>query len=258
MHSSLGIRSTLKKQALKHNVIDRDKVLIPPGWDSWGKIRVLREGFDVEGTSSGWTVDISASPRAATNGHVDGSLIRNGHADNTVTEGTVLPLYEATVPKPSSSTYSVSDQKPQIEISVPNMQTFLASQQETLAHLAAEDEASSPSAFATNTTSTSLSSHERTAEHIGPIQVNMGGIQVDADDVVRKLQSHSRRDASSTSSSKDSEAETPKGKGEGASMSTPDMKAQNEALQSFFSGLMKRGASNSPRGTPGKGKEGGK
>ena len=82
----------------------------------------------------------------------------------------------------------------------------------------------------------------------------MGGIQVDADDMVRKLQSQSRRDVSSSSSSKDVEVETPKGKKEGASISTPEMKAQNEALQSFFSGLVKRGASNTPRVTPGKGK----
>ena len=34
-------------------------MLVPPGWDSWGKIRVLSEKFDVEGISNGWSVDIS-------------------------------------------------------------------------------------------------------------------------------------------------------------------------------------------------------
>ncbi|WVW81249.1 hypothetical protein I302_103240 [Kwoniella bestiolae CBS 10118] len=28
------------------NVLDRDAVMVPSGWDSWGKINVLREGFD--------------------------------------------------------------------------------------------------------------------------------------------------------------------------------------------------------------------
>ncbi|KAK6904682.1 hypothetical protein I203_105498 [Kwoniella mangroviensis CBS 8507] len=28
------------------NVLDRDAVMVPSGWDSWGKIKVLREGFD--------------------------------------------------------------------------------------------------------------------------------------------------------------------------------------------------------------------
>ncbi|KAJ3044642.1 hypothetical protein HDV00_001568 [Rhizophlyctis rosea] len=34
---------------LRARVLDRDTVLVPSGWDSWGKIRVLREGFDCEG-----------------------------------------------------------------------------------------------------------------------------------------------------------------------------------------------------------------
>ncbi|KAL9637906.1 MAG: hypothetical protein Q9164_001901, partial [Protoblastenia rupestris] len=258
IHSSLGIHSMLKKQALKHNVIDREKVLVPPNWDSWGKIRVLREGFDVEGVSSGWSLDISAPPVASMKGHTENGVAKNGDTDSSKAEGNILPIYESTVPNRSSA-ISSKNQKPTIEVSVPSMQTFLASQQETIARLAAEEENSSnsastatSSAFNTNTTSTSLSSHERIAEHIGPVQVNMGGIQVDADDMVRKLQSQSRRDVSS-SSSKDAEVETPKGKKEGASISTPEMKAQNEALQSFFSGLVKRGASNTPRVTPGKG-----
>jgi hypothetical protein len=45
---------------LKPNVIDRDQVFIPSGWDSWGKIRVLREGFDVEGVCGGWSVDLAS------------------------------------------------------------------------------------------------------------------------------------------------------------------------------------------------------
>ncbi|KAJ3049472.1 hypothetical protein HK097_009531, partial [Rhizophlyctis rosea] len=36
---------------LRARVLDRDTVLVPSGWDSWGKIRVLREGFDCEGMS---------------------------------------------------------------------------------------------------------------------------------------------------------------------------------------------------------------
>jgi dynein light intermediate chain 1, cytosolic len=41
-------------------VVDRDRVFVPYGWDSWGKIRVLREGFDVEGVCGGWSVDIAS------------------------------------------------------------------------------------------------------------------------------------------------------------------------------------------------------
>ena len=34
---------------LKSQVIDRDSVMVPIGWDSWGKIKALRDEFDVEG-----------------------------------------------------------------------------------------------------------------------------------------------------------------------------------------------------------------
>lgn len=39
-------------------VVERDTVLVPAGWDSWGKIRVLREGFDCEGASTEWDDDL--------------------------------------------------------------------------------------------------------------------------------------------------------------------------------------------------------
>ncbi len=45
---SIGIQSLLKRETVKHNVIDRDKILISPNWGSWGKIRILREGFEME------------------------------------------------------------------------------------------------------------------------------------------------------------------------------------------------------------------
>jgi dynein light intermediate chain 1, cytosolic len=47
-------------ELLKPNVVDRDHVFVPSGWDSWGKIRVLRDGFDVEGVCEGWSVDIAS------------------------------------------------------------------------------------------------------------------------------------------------------------------------------------------------------
>lgn len=108
VHSSLGIHSLLKKSNLKHNVTDRDKILIPPNWDSWGKIRVLREGFDVEGVSTGWSFDIQLpSPSTTTenlepqNGIVNGETHREDSEPNSPTiEGSVLPQYEETIKDP--------------------------------------------------------------------------------------------------------------------------------------------------------------
>ena len=241
----------LKKQALKHNVIDREKILVPPNWDSWGKIRVIREGFDVEGVSSKWGIDISYHP---SNDKGDNAENKGNVNVEAPTDGSpVVELYQGTITDPYASQRAAARKKPTIEVTVPTMQAFLASQQETLARLNTEDEKTASSAtstsstFSANTTGTAQSTHDRMADQIGPVQVNMGGIQVDADDVVKKLQTQSRKAAG-----KEEGESTPKGKGEGANMSTPDMKAQNESLKNFFSELTKRTASNSQRGTPSK------
>ena len=106
-------------------------------------------------------------------------------------------------------------------------------------------------------------------DQIGPVQVNMGGIQVDAEDMLRKLKSSNQRsDSSNIKPAAESGGVGDGGvTGEVASPSPPssasaaaaagavatperEMKAQNEALNQFFTGLMKRGASGSPRNTP--------
>src|SRR5205809_948339 len=45
----------------KAHVVDRDNVMVPSGWDSWGKIRVSKEGFDCEGLLKGWDLDMNYS-----------------------------------------------------------------------------------------------------------------------------------------------------------------------------------------------------
>lgn len=72
----------------------------------------------------------------------------------------------------------------------------------------------------------------------------MGGIQVDADDMLKKLRS--RKEGA------EGDSRTPEANTEKANKSPDDMKRENEALNSFFAGLMKRGASGTPRGTPAK------
>ncbi|KAI9882592.1 MAG: Phosphatidylinositol 3,5-bisphosphate-binding protein [Watsoniomyces obsoletus] len=64
LHSLLQISSPLlKRHSLKHNVIDRDRVLIPPNWDSWGKIQALDPKFDVERVNKGWMADLAQQNR---------------------------------------------------------------------------------------------------------------------------------------------------------------------------------------------------
>ncbi|KAK4692775.1 dynein cytoplasmic 1 light intermediate chain, partial [Lecanoromycetidae sp. Uapishka_2] len=240
---------TILMKPLKHNVIDRDKILVPPNWDSWGKIRVLREGFDVEGTSSGWSVDIQGPLQATSvsqeeSGEADAAVSDQAPSEAT-SESAVLATYESTILKPRNLNDSNPlHSTPTIEVSTKSTQEFLAAQLETINSLQAEDERVAAASKTPGSTSFSTRSHdERVNEHIGPVQVNMGGIQVDADDMLKKLKNREREDVSEQPLDPASVA---------ASKSPDEQKAENEKLSSFFAGLMKRGTSGSPRGTPGK------
>jgi dynein light intermediate chain 1, cytosolic len=191
----------LKKQALKTNVFDRDKVVVPPNWDSWGKIRVLREGFDVEGINTGWSIDIeeSRSSRAS-----DGEVNREfGYDQPEEKPGGALAVYEATIRDPGNGILptpntEVNGQK--LDVKSMDTQDFLASQLEILERIRRQEAES-----AGNDNKRQISSHKtsgsegeiggdsgvieegRVSEHIGPVQFNMGGIQVDADDMLQRL-----------------------------------------------------------------------
>jgi len=44
----------------KPNTLDRDHIVVPAGWDSWGKITVLRDGFDAKLWGEAWVQDLEA------------------------------------------------------------------------------------------------------------------------------------------------------------------------------------------------------
>jgi len=45
----------------KPNTLDRDHIVVPAGWDSWGKISVLRDGFDAKSWGEAWERDLDDS-----------------------------------------------------------------------------------------------------------------------------------------------------------------------------------------------------
>ncbi|TFY82754.1 hypothetical protein EWM64_g1248 [Hericium alpestre] len=45
----------------KPNTLDRDRIVVPAGWDSWGKIAVLRDGFDAKGWGEAWERDLESA-----------------------------------------------------------------------------------------------------------------------------------------------------------------------------------------------------
>jgi dynein light intermediate chain 1 len=49
----------------KSNTLDRDRIVVPAGWDSWGKIAVMREGFEARLWGEAWERDLDASGETA-------------------------------------------------------------------------------------------------------------------------------------------------------------------------------------------------
>ncbi|MCJ1423266.1 hypothetical protein MMC29_001148 [Sticta canariensis] len=238
IHSMLGIYSQLKKQTLKHNVIDRDKILIPPNWDSWGKIRVLREGFDVEGTSRGWSIDIQPhslpgmESSAMGKGHMPTASSRSGK------QGHVLPKYEDFI-KEQSRNGDTNPAAPNqgVEVETVNTQDFLARQLEIMERLKAEEEKSqeakesgapSDRPLVGKGSGPAVDRPNLVDEHIGPVQFNFGGIQVDSDGRSKRPKDQVESIGFETD-------------GQSQSTSTLSRKTQNEALADFFADLMKRG-----------------
>ena len=330
IRSSLGIHSLLQRNPLKHNVIDRDKILVPPNWDSWGKIRVIREGFDVEGTSNQWSVDIQEPPRvpksilselagetipadAKSNGalapHSEPQRRLSNQAEGTddpQASPSVLP-YEQTIQDPNrhrSSALrlgagSTGPAKLEDGIDTPcqDTQEFLGGQLQVLDRLKAEDEHAVRQKEAQNkgrtgsaaagagdrtpgvlsrgdsqqTLSTSAAGaggRDRVNEHIGPVQFNMGGIQVDADDALKSIRERSSAAAAggagtSGAASDDAGLASPSlaggypgassgavsPGGAGAADGDGGPNAENEKLRNFFAGLMSRGGTASPGST---------
>jgi dynein light intermediate chain 1 len=206
IHSTLGIKSLLKQEQLRHNVTDRDRVLVPPNWDSWAKIRILREGFDVEGVSERWSIDIEI-PRhmRIANGQAP-AVPENGEAEAepepspVIEEGEDGPsatsIYEDTIRNPETDfpLSGLSKQANGVEVTSKDPQGFLGEQVTLLEQLRREDENEAAMKAARKESDTPAArtySEEASGvveEHIGPVQFNMGGIQVNADEMVKRLQ----------------------------------------------------------------------
>ncbi|KAL8286183.1 hypothetical protein RQP46_004671 [Phenoliferia psychrophenolica] len=79
------------------NAVDRDQILVPTGWDSWGKIRILRDRYDTDAVSKGWDLDMdNERDRLASAGGA-----RGGEEDRVDEEGrrviSALRMYEEVV-----------------------------------------------------------------------------------------------------------------------------------------------------------------
>ena len=178
-------------------MVDRDKALIPPNWDSWAKIRLLNE-FDIEGLSNAWSVEIQDPPEETSTTNPESTTSSDPH-DATKhplreSSGSAVAIFEATLPAPTNpSTAANPLSNPSNEVSCPDVQTYLASQAEVLERLKIEDDKEDKKWQNNSKTeqyhdeATRAADEAKMAEQIGPVQFNVGGIQVDAEEAVRGL-----------------------------------------------------------------------
>lgn len=96
LHRLLTTSSKSYPFKLKAQVVERDAVLVPAGWDSWGKLRVLREGFDCDAVNQGWEADMDAvtdrqqpSSHGARGNYED--IIHNPNSDDQVFKSLLHP-----------------------------------------------------------------------------------------------------------------------------------------------------------------------
>ncbi|KAK4055164.1 hypothetical protein OIV83_000444 [Microbotryomycetes sp. JL201] len=124
--------TTSKLFAFPHraNVVDKDQVVMPSGWDSWGKIKVLKERFDPESFGRAWDEDID-SVRARRRRRVDSA---NENASEDTFEGrggketedetlVAVKLYEDTIVDYDSQRQPINSNSS--EIKAEDEQTFL-------------------------------------------------------------------------------------------------------------------------------------
>lgn len=197
IHSTLGITSLLKRQPLKHNVIDRDKIVVPPNWDSWGKIRVLGGNFDTEVASKGWSEDIKL-PLGSTLQSLEALAEARTEAAETgkyVQEDSAIARYEDWCRDPNSGGMAVVESAmgggAAVGADSEDTQEFLERQLKILEAFKAKlpDKAPDNNSNTISTVSRrgDFADEKTVSEHIGPVQFNMGGIQVDADDMLQRL-----------------------------------------------------------------------
>ena len=203
-----------------------------------------------------WSVEIQDSPEelSALDPKTRDATKREAETDSAVA------MFETTFPDPALDRSSF---RPitylEAEVTAPDTQSFLSQQAGILEQLRADDDragrkarkgAPAPTGGAHGDMDDNHAggvANAQMAEHIGPYQLNVGGIQIDAEEVTRRMKereaSRSTRVASPTKGSS-----TPVG-GDG-----DDEKGSNEAYKDFFANLIKKGkggvGDSSPRASP--------
>ncbi|CBQ73860.1 related to dynein light-intermediate chain [Sporisorium reilianum SRZ2] len=119
---------------------DRDTLLVPAGWDSWGKIKALREPFDCRSMARGWENDceveaLRRTRRLARAKQVEDALEKELQAERKGDEGggdevqSALKLYEDIVSDWEAAPVGKDVAN---KVRIPDEQAFLAQHHATL------------------------------------------------------------------------------------------------------------------------------
>lgn len=139
----------------------------------------------MEGASTAWSIEIQDPPEPLGQ-HTDArqeAEEEDGTSAVTVFEQTIKdPKRDTTIAHPSASGNGTK-----IEVETSDMQGFLTQQLDMLEQLKVKDEKDRANEPVPTLEMSPMDDQGRVNEHIGPVQFNMGGIQVDADDMLKKL-----------------------------------------------------------------------
>ncbi|KAK5108100.1 hypothetical protein LTR62_008754 [Meristemomyces frigidus] len=197
--------TTIKRDdlALRHNVVDRMAIVVPSGWDSVGKIRLLSETFSPEAVLEAWVADMNVPVHAPIEAQAEGTSLETNSGVETPANGGAererhspeqevyatseagsddLDLASQHVPPSKQAvsaitTYEQSVMNPnahksvkrlQVEVTTKPTQQFLAEMRSHLLELEAQDaERAEREPPTTARSTTAGSSHNPTARMIG-------------------------------------------------------------------------------------------
>ena len=162
-----------------------------PNWDSWGKIRILGGTFDAELVSRGWEEDIKLPPgsKAPT---MEDDQPSSPNGGNSARGPSAIAQYEYWCRDPNSGGLAVVESAMSdgsaVGVMSDDPQEFLERQLKILeAFKAKAPETTSEGTLSSSTRRLNFGDEKSVKDHIGPVQFNMGGIQVDADDMLQRL-----------------------------------------------------------------------
>jgi dynein light intermediate chain 1 len=243
VHSGLGIQSLAggkKETGNAYEVSRREGTLVPMNWDSWAKIRMMADNFDPEDISKTWSEDIR---------------LPTPETSSETVSPTSVTTYESLITNPKSTAAKPAQPSGTIEIDSKPVQDFLGEQSKILEEFQIGDRKERVAQDAkkdANRSQQSLlvgdESNRHVEEHIGPVQFNVGGIQVDAEEMVRGIKDReATRSGADDLSRREREVKSPGAKAGGGGESA---EVENQRLKDFFTNLAKKSggsAVNSPR-----------